>query len=186
MGVVDELRQRQLDRMRTGKSEMVLESIPSDSEIRFGLVPLTEAEYRTAMQAASALLAPENMAGVLEREREQNRYILLAALREPTDPAQAAFKSVNEMMEILTASDVDHLIDCWQEMTDQANPSIDGIPPDEFEALKKVLQTLPWSALSGKSWYAAKRFLGALISDGLLRANSLGSTSTKQSTTTSE
>jgi hypothetical protein len=107
------------------------------------------------------------------------------AIREEDDLTKRVYSDTDEMLEDLEVSDIDALIDGYNEMMAQASPSLEGIPQEEMDELKKILQTMDWNALSGRSWYAAKRFLST-ISPELLQVNSHGSTSTNSSTTTSE
>ncbi len=185
MATKDNLKERKLERMRLGQAVCEIVPLNSDPEIKFALVPLSEAEYRTAFAAAARYDVPDNMTGLQLRDRVLSSELLVQSLREHNDLMTKAFDSVEEMIspEALTSDDVDQLIDEFNEMTEKSNPSLDGIPPEEFEALKKFLPRLDWNDLSGRSWYAAKRFLGALILDGLLRDNFRGSISTNQLTT---
>jgi hypothetical protein len=92
------------------------------------------------------------------------------------------YSSTEEMLEDLEVADIDALIDGYNEMIAKSSPSLDGITEEEIEDLKKVFQTMDWNALSGRSWYAAKRFLST-ISPEQLRDNSHGSTSINSATT---
>jgi len=159
--------------------------LPSDPEIRLHIVPLTEAEYLNALENVRDVRANDDLAGIAIRERVQAQEILVCAIREPDDLSVRVYDSKDEMMEDLEVGDVDELIDGYNEMIAKSSPSLDGIPPEEIEHVKKVLLEMDWNALSGRSWYAAKRFLSTLSLAQLL-ANSPGSTSTKSSTTTSD
>jgi hypothetical protein len=186
MGVAEQIRERKLSRMRQGQAAYEIVQLFSDPEVRFAMVPLREVEYHQALDAAARVVSEDNIAGIVRRERTQNCALLSLALREPNEPEQKAFVDMDDMVSTLDVMDIDFLLERFTEMSEQSNPAIDGISDREFEQLKKVLQTIPWNELSGRSWYAAKRFLGALIQDGLLQANLLGSTYTSPSTTTSE
>lgn len=186
MGVAEQIRERKLNKMRHGQATYEIVELFSDPEIRFALVPLLEVEYHQALDAAAHVVAEDNIAGIVRRERAQNCALLWLSLREPDDPGKKAFIDMSDMEATLDVTDIDYLLDKFQEMAEKSNPSIEGISEREFEQLKKVLQTMPWNELSGRSWFAAKRFLGALISDGLLPANLLGSIYSRPSTTTSE
>jgi hypothetical protein len=89
------------------------------------------------------------------------------------------------MLEDLEVADIDELLDRYQEMVAMSSPTLDGIPQEEMDGLKVHLQTMDWNALSGRSWYAAKRFLST-ISQAQLQDSLRGSSSTNSSTTTSE
>lgn len=174
--------ERKLARMRLGQGVADIESPPSDSEIRFAIVPLTEAEYEEALLEAAKFPTPDNAAGWAARERRNAVEQLVRSLREPEDHNRRAFKTVEEIQAALDQDDIDFLFDKFEEQRHKASPSLDGISPEEFEVLKKVLQNLDWNALSGRAWYAAKRFLST-ISDQLLLGNSVISSSTSKSTT---
>jgi hypothetical protein len=184
-GVREEFRQRRLDRMRQGQSAVEYVELPSDPEIRFALVPVSDAERSNALIAAANLDVPDNVAGIMARDHVQKVELLACSLRDPVDTEKRIFRDAKDLQEEMNAVDLDHIYDIYLEMTENSNPSIDGIPPEEFDELKKALQEISWNDLSGRSWYAAKRFLGAVIREGQLRGNSRGFSSTMKSTTTS-
>lgn len=171
--------------MRLGQAVCDYVSLPSDSEIRLCIVPLTEAEYLRAIEKVATIDVQDDLAGMSVRDRRQAQEILVRAIRDENDLTQYAFASVDEMMEELDVADIDELIDRYSEMVEKSSPSLDGIPPEEIDALKKSLQTMDWNELSGPAWYAAKRFLSKIMPSPLLD-NSLGSTSTNSSITTNE
>jgi hypothetical protein len=179
------IKERRLERMRMGQATCSYADLVSDPEVKVALVPLTEAEYEQCLEIVANLAAQDNIAGFALRDRRQAQEILVRSIREESDLTERIYDSISEMMEDLEVSDIDQLIDEYNEMTEMANPRIDGIPEEELEELKKALQEVEWSELSDRSWYPAKRFLGTIM-PLLHRDNLLGSTSTKSSTTTSE
>jgi hypothetical protein len=183
--VKDKISERRLDRMRLGQATCDFVPLPSDPEIRLALVPLFEAEYIQALNAVAETDAPVDLAGMQLRDRKQAQEILVRAIRESDDLMQRVYADTDEMMEQLEVTDIDELLDRYNEMCENSSPRMERIPPEEFENLKKALQEMDWNVLSGRAWYAAKRFLSA-ISPSPLTDNSPGSTSTNSSTTTSE
>ena len=187
----ERIKTRRLERMRAGQSVCSFVTLTSDPEIRLAIVPLTEAEYEQCLELVASMSAEDNVAGFALRDRKQAQEILVRAIREEDDLTKRVYvggdkqTAVDEMMESLDVSDIDQLIDEYNEMSAQANPRADGIPEEVLEQLKKVLWEMDWNEFSGRSWYALKRFLG-LIMPELQQANLLGSTSTMKSTTTSD
>ena len=171
--------------MRMGQAVCDYVRLPSDEELRLCIVPLTEAEYLQVLEAVRDFKASDDLPGMAVRDRVQAQEILVHAIREEDDLQKRVYQSIEELREDLEVGDIDELIDRYNEMTANSSPRLDSIPEEEFEELKKLLQTMDWSALSGRSWYAAKRFLGT-IQEQLLQGNSHGSTSTNSLTTTSE
>src|SRR4051794_3004527 len=171
--------------MRLGQAVCDFVTLPSDPESRLCIVPLTEAQYRQVLEKVSEIQQADNLAGMAVRDRVQSQEILVRAIREESDLTQRVYTESDEMTEDLDQVDIDELIDHYNEMVEKASPSIEGIPPEELERLKKALQTMDWNALSGRAWYAAKRFLSEIMPTPLLD-NLLGSTSTNSLTTTSE
>lgn len=184
-GTKEKIQERRLTRMRMGQAACSYVNLLSDDEIRLALVPLTEAEYEQCLELVAALNAQDNIAGFTLRDRRQAQEILVRSIREEDNLETRVYSTVDEMMADLEVTDIDRLIDEYNEMTEQSNPSIEQIPIEELEKLKKVFQEMDWSELSGRSWYAAKRFLGTLPPQ-LLMGNGHGFTSTKSSTTTNE
>jgi hypothetical protein len=182
----EQIVQRRLDRMRLGQAVCDQVNLVSDPEIRLAIVPLSDAEAGNALVAAAMIDVPDNVAGLMARDHKQKVELLAYAIRDPQDLDKRLYRNGVELQEELQESDVNHLYDCFLEMQENSNPAIEGIDPEEFEELKKALQEITWSELSGRSWFAAKRFLGALIQDGQLRGNLHGSSSTMKSTTTSD
>lgn len=185
MGTAEKLIERRLDRMRQGQAVCEIETLLSDPETRVALVPLTEAEYDQAMESAVKMNVPETLMGNQARDRLLSRETLLRAIREPDDLSQKMFESVEQQMEALDHSDVSYLVDVYFEMVDRSSPSVDGLSDGDISDVKKVLAEMDWSGLSGKQWYALKRFLSTLGQAQLL-AKSLGSSSTNQLTGTKE
>lgn len=171
--------------MRLGQAVCDFVPLVSDPEIRVSIVPLIEAEYLQALQAVAAESVPNDLSGMQIRDRRQAQEILVRAIREPDDLTERVYNDTEEMMEQLSVQDIDELVDRYNEMCEQSSPRLENIPPEEFENLKRDLQEMDWNALSGRAWYAAKRFLSA-ISPSPLTDNSPGYTSTSSSTTTSE
>jgi hypothetical protein len=168
-----------------GQAACSMVELPSDPEIRFALVPVSDAEASMALDAAARIDTEDNVAGLMRRDHQQRVELLAYAIRDPQDLSSRVYRTAYELQEQLDETDVNHIYDAFDEMRESSNPSIEEIPPQEFEELKKALQEMDWSGLSGRSWYAARRFLGALIQDGLLRDNSPGSISNTRLTTPS-
>lgn len=181
----ERIKERRLDRMRLGQAVCSYVEIPSDPGMKLCIVPLTEAQYKQVLEKVAKLVVPDDLAGVQLRDRTQAEEILVRSIREEHDLTQRVYNTSEEMGEDFNDYDVDHLIDEYNEMTHRSSPSLDGIPPQELENLKKALQKMDWNALSGSAWFAAKRFLSRISPTPLLD-NSLGSTSTQSRTTTSE
>jgi hypothetical protein len=160
-------------------------NVPSDPEMKLCIVPLTEAQYRQVLEKISKMAVADDMAGAQLKDRVQAEEILIRSIREEADLTQRVYESVEEMNEDFNEYDIDHFIDEYNEMVEKASPSLDGIPPEELENLKKALQKMDWNGLSGSAWWAAKRFLSRISPTPLL-VNSPGSTSTPLSITQSE
>jgi len=171
--------------MRLGQAVCDYVTLPSDKEIRVCIVPLTEAQYLQVLEKVRDTRASDDLAGLAVRDRVQAQEILVRAIREESDLTQQVFDNADEMLEEFQVGDIDELFDRYSEMVEKSSPSLNGIPPEEFEELKKLLQEMDWNALSGRAWYAAKRFLST-ISPMLQTDNSPGFTSTRSSTMTSE
>jgi hypothetical protein len=171
----EQIRERRLDRMRLGQAVCAFSNLTSDPEIRLALVPLSDAEAQNALQAAAHVDTMDNVAGLMLRDHVQRVEQLVFSIRDPQDLEKRLYRNSTELQEELTEGDIAHIYDDFMELTESSNPTVEGIDPEEFETLKKVWQEISWSDLSGRSWYAAKRFLGALIQDGLLQDNSPGS-----------
>jgi hypothetical protein len=181
----EKIRERRLDRMRLGQAVCDVVPLTSDAEQKLYIVPLTEAEYLQAINAVAELTVIDNLAGIAVRDRTQANETLVRAIREETDLTKRVFMTVEEMNDALDVTDIDELYDRYMEMVDKSSPSIDRIPPEEIDELKKALQTMDWNALSGSAWYALKRFLSQIMPSPLLDS-SPGFTSTNSLTTTSE
>jgi hypothetical protein len=189
MATKEKLKKRRLDRMRLGQAVCDWVVLPSDPETRMAVVPLSEADYISVLNKVATMEFRDDMAGLAMRERVQSQEILIHAIREPDDFSRKVYATVEELIDEenggLTQIDVDEAIEVYNEMIHVGSPAIDGIPPGEFVELKKVLQEMDWNALSGRQWYAAKRFLSA-ISPRPLLDNSLGYGSTQKLTTTND
>lgn len=168
MTTKDKIKERRLARMRAGQSTCDFVVLPSDPEIRLAIVPLTEADYRNVLEKVASVPSGDDLAGVQIKDRVQAEEILVRAIREENNLTERVYNDVDEMMEDLEIHDIDHAIDCYNEMVFQSSPSLDGIPPEELENLKKALQEMDWNGLSGSAWFAAKRFLSRIMPSPLL------------------
>lgn len=175
--------QRKIERFRMGQAAYETVSMLSDPEVRVSLVPLTEAEYSNSLNEADKVMAGENAAGIAYREEVQRKHILFHACRVADKPEVKFFSSPQEVGE-LDYTDISFLFDNYLEMTAKVSPSMMGIPEAEFDDLKKALQEIQWSELSGSQWYAAQRFVNS-IQTLLHMDRSSGFHSTTPSTPTS-
>jgi len=171
--------------MRLGQAVCDFVPLVSDPEIRLAIVPLTEAEYLQALEAVAAIPGRDDLANSAMRDRRQAQEILARAIREPEDLLERVYSTAEDLQSDLDVRDIDELFDRYSEMVHTSSPSADGIPPSEFEALKKALNEMDMNALSGRAWYALKRFLSTVTPSPLLDSNS-GSSLIKSSTTKNE
>lgn len=170
----EKIRERRLDRMRLGQTVGDVHQIPSDPEISVAIVPLTEAEYVQCLSITSSRGISEDISGAALRDRFNQAEVLLRACREPNDLETHMFESLEELTDVLEVTDINFLTDMYFEMSETSSPSMDEIPPEDLDDLKKALQEIDWNALSGRQWYALRRFLFSIMPE-LLQANSLGS-----------
>lgn len=178
-----QLIERRLDRMRLGQAVCEIFPLLSDPEFRVALVPLTEAEYDQCMEAVVKIDVEETIVGNQYRDRELTKETLRRSIREPDNLNVQMFETTPELAKALEVSDINYLIDHYFEMISKSSPSIEGITNEEIDDLKKGLMEMDWSELSGKQWYALKRFLLSLGPEQL-RVKLHGSSSTNQSTGT--
>lgn len=187
----ERIKERKINRMRLGQAVCDFVSLPSDPEIRVAIVPLTEAEYLKVLNEVNEIQMGDDLAGVTVKDRVTAQQTLVWAIREPEDLTERVYvdndeaTAMDQLLETLDVGDIDEIIDRYNEMIEQASPSLDGIPDEELENLKKALQQMDWNALSGGAWYAAKRFLSRITPSPLLD-NSPGFMYSNSSTSTSE
>ena len=172
--------------MRLGQAVMIPVDLVSDSEIRFALIPLTDAELQNSLMVAAqgAVSDTPSTHEVFYRDRVQKCAIIQGAARHLDNLDERVFESFNEVL-MLDSRDIAHVFDAYQEMMDVSSPSLDGLTEAEMDEIKKALLEMDWNVLSGRQWYAAKRFLMSLQPQQL-PDNSLGSLQTKSSTTKNE
>lgn len=169
-----------LEKMRLGQQACEIVQMISDPEIRLALVPLTEGEYRRALEMADKLPLGDNPASDLLRNRVQQEMILFFSAREMENLNVRFFDDEADVLE-LDEPDFNVIWDTYLEMVATASPTQIGLGEEDFEALKKVLPRIAWSELSGAQWYAAQRFLNS-IRPLLLTVSLPGYSQTKTST----
>lgn len=174
------IEENRLMRMREGQNAGELVQLPSDPEIRMILVPLTDGEWLHSLKMADQVMAGDNEAGLMVRDRVQKQCVLMYAARETSDFTKRIFNTIEDI-EKLEGLDVDLLYDEYMGMVASISPSLYMMTPEEFDSLKAVWQRIEWNELSGMQQYAAVRFLRS-IHVGLLQDNSFGSPSTLKST----
>jgi hypothetical protein len=157
------LKERRAERMRLGKAVCEMVEFASDPEIRVALVPLTDAEYQNSLVVAAQANVTEisSTHEVFYRDRIQKCSILLSSAREPDNLTKPFFETLGEVVE-LDFNDISHLFSYYEQMMEFSSPSLDGISVDDMDEIKKALLEVDWNDLSGRSWYAAKRFLSTL------------------------
>jgi hypothetical protein len=170
--------------MRLGQSSATIESFVTDPEQRVALVPLTQGQYIVSLQIAGAMPLDDNIATRVARDEMQRSEVLAVSCREVEDLAKPYFEN-GEAVRELDAHDINHLWDCYMEMVAEVSPHADGLTEEDFSDLKKALQSIEWSELSGPQWYAAQRFLNS-IRPLLLTGNVPGFSSTSRSMRTSD
>ena len=167
-GTADLVRKRKLDRMRLGQAACDIIELPSDSEIRIAIVPLTEGEFAICQAAMVAKDYDDTTAGVMQADRDLRRQIILLACRETNDLSKRLFQTENELMDTLDHSDVNYITEQYAAMVDTSSPSLEGLSPEDMDELKKALMKINWSDLSGRSWYLLKLFLSTISEQQLL------------------
>lgn len=173
----DKLRELRFNRMRLGPAAGNIISLLSEPDVSLAIVPLTEAQHEQCLEIITHMDAPDSIVGAGLRDRRNAQEILFRALRNPDNLDEQAFETREEMLEVLEVGDLNHLLDAYFEMSESDNPQIAEFTNEELEEVKKVLQEVDLNGLSGRQWYALRRFLFTLGLT-LLPANSLGSTST--------
>lgn len=156
---LEKIRERRIERMRLGQNALEIVLLPSDSEVRIGLVPLTEAEYDTCMRLTSELNVAENVAGAGVMDRHEKREVVFRAAREPSDPHKHIFDSVDQMMENIEPEDLNVLYDRYVEMSTQYSPHVAQLSDEEVDFLKEFFANCQWKDLSGRQLYALNRFI---------------------------
>lgn len=169
--------------MRQGQDVGEPVTIPSMPSIRVQLVPLTEGESQAGIVLAAQLEVQDNAAGFHARNRIALQSDIFHAAREPGDLGIKVFESMEEMVEQLDGTDIDHLADNLAILMDYASPAIDGLSNEDLDDLKKAFGETDWSVLSGRQWAAVKLACQALFPD-LLRVKSLGTSSIASATET--
>lgn len=179
-----DMRKARLDKMRMGQGVASIVALATDQDERVALVPLTQGEYITSLQIAATLPVDDNIAGRISRDEVQRAEILAVSCREVSDLTERYFEN-SEAVRELEAADINLLFDEYLQMVNEQSPALIGLSEEDFNDLKKGLQTIPWSELSGPEWYAAQRFLDS-IRHRLLMVNLPGSQSTSPLTPTIE
>jgi hypothetical protein len=164
--VKDRIAEMRIERMRLGQAVCDVVPLASNPEIRVCIVPLLESEYLQVLEEIAQISMPDNLATLQLKDRRQAAGILVRSIREPEDLSARVYNDVEELTESLDVADIDEISDRYNEMIEKSSPSLDGLSAMERDALKKELLEADWSVLSGRAWYAAKRFL-SLISQEL-------------------
>lgn len=181
----EKLRELKFTHMRLGQEVGYKFYLLSQPEVEVTMVPLTEAENYQCIETITMMEAPESIAGAMLRDRRNANEIMFRAIRNPEKLEETAFASMDEMMELLTHADITHLFDAYLEMSEEVSPSIGSFTEEEIEEVKKVLAAVELKDLSGRQWYALRRFL-SILGPGQLPASLPGSTLTSLSTLMSE
>lgn len=177
------LKERRAERMRLGKAVCEIVEFLSDPEIRLALVPLTDAEFQNSLvQAAQANVTEiSSTHEVILRDRVQKCAIILSAARETDDLTKPFFESMLEVTS-LDANDINHVFSYYEQMMEFSSPSLEDLSQADMDEIKKALEEVDWNGLSGRSWYAAKRFL-LTLSPQQPPDNLFGSSQTQSLTT---
>jgi hypothetical protein len=161
--ILDKLKEgRRVAKMRLGQSAPSYVTLPSNPEVRFAIVPLIEREYQLCLESVAGMDIPDNAYGVELRDRQLQLHTLWMALRDPDNPENKVFASVEAMLDEqlgLEPTDVNHLIEMYQREIDFSSPALEGLTEEQVEELKKALLKIDWNALSGKPYWHLRQFL---------------------------
>lgn len=156
---------RRIAKIRLGQAAPDFVPLKSNPDVRIALVPLTEAEYQQALEAAAMIDIPDNAYGIEVRDRTAQVHSLYHAIREPGDPSKKVFSSVESMLDPengLEPIDINYLAEYYNRMIDFSSPTLEGLSDEQLDELKKALVTIDWSALSGKPWWHLRQFFMTL------------------------
>lgn len=156
-------KEKRAERMRLGNAVCEIVDLLSQPDMRVALVPLTDAEFQNSLMAAAQANVTDlaSTHEVFYRDRIQKCAIILASAREPDDLSKPFFETLQEVTE-MDYMDINHLFSYYEQMIEFSSPKLENLSEEELSEIKKVLLEMDWSALSGGSWYAAKRFLSSL------------------------
>lgn len=157
--VRDSIREHsRLARMRAGQEIGEYTEIPSMPGVRVLMVPLTEHEAQKGLLRAAEIEVPDNVSGIMARERAVKQSDVWHALREMDNPDKKVFPTVDDMVgdDGLEPTDVDHLHQELATLMSYASPAIDGITEEIWSELKKVLVGVELSELTGRQWAVVK------------------------------
>ena len=158
-------------RMRIGQNAADFVSLRSNPEVRVALVPLLEREVELAWEQAAVVDVPDNVYGTEVRDRILKRYQLYYAVRDPENIEERLFESADDLADNLSETDINHLAEQYLAMVDYSSPALDGLDDAKLGELKKALETIDLSVLSGKAWWHLKAFFMTLTVEEL-RASS--------------
>lgn len=177
----DRMMENRLAKMREGQAAG--EIVDFDDEGRCVIVPLTDGEWLKALSLADQLVTEGTEAGFLAREEYLKSAVLLFACREMRNYEEFFFNTIEEV-QTLGHHEITRVHDEYLEMVAAASPPFLAMSDEDLEALKKVWEQIEWSELSGRQWYAARRFLN-LLNPASRQGNSFGLRSTRSLTTKS-
>jgi hypothetical protein len=171
--------------MRMGQDIGEYVDIPSMDGVRALMVPLTERETQKGLLYGAELEVPDNVSGIMARERAVKQSDVWHSLREMDNPDKKVFSTIEDMIgdDGLEPEDLDHLHQALATLMDYASPTLEGITAELWSELKKVLSGVELSELTGRQW-AVVKLLCQHLAPQLLQARYSGSHSTEPLTPT--
>lgn len=177
--VRDKIReQSRFARMRLGQEAPELIDVPSMTEVRVALVPLTEAESMAGLIRSANVEVADNISGLNVRNREAVISDVWHACRVPGTAQELVWDTPEQMVDDLQPSDIDYLFDQLTILMDYASPTLANLADQDIDDLKKAFAAIDWKELYGTQQRSLVLCISRLLPDLLAAKFSFsGSTS---------
>lgn len=147
-----------LQKLKQGKNNYRITNFPGTEE-KIALVILTSDQVQAAKIAAQDYIKEHNIEDEDYQEIENQRQIVYRALRDKDNLSKQIASSYEELIETLDNMEIQFLFVEYTMLTTESSPFLNSVNDEQFNQLKKTLEEMKLSDLSGPSLAALRFFL---------------------------
>lgn len=147
-----------LQKLKAGKNNYKITNFPGTEE-KVALVILTSEEVEAATVAAQEYIKAKGIEDEDYIQIENQRQMVYRALRDVDNKSKRLASSYEEMVETLDNMEIQYLFVEYTALTSECSPFLGAVTDEQFGVLKKTLEKMQLSDLSGPSLAALRFFL---------------------------
>ena len=151
-----------LQRLKQGKKNNKLVNFPGTEE-KVALVILPSNELSDAAIKAEDYIKSRNITDDNDKNIVNQAQVVYRALRDKDDVNKKLADSFDEFFSTLDYTEIQYFMVEYSLLTTESSPFLNAVNEETFDTLKKTLEKIQLSDLSGPSLIALRNFLLTLV-----------------------